>query len=61
MFIVISDTYNLFINQIDVKRIFLNGDLEIKIYIDQPVEFVIQGNKNKVCKLQKKKKKLYMV
>jgi hypothetical protein len=30
--------------------------------MDQPVEFVVQANKNRVCKLQKKKKKkLYMV
>jgi hypothetical protein len=25
--------------------------------MDQPIEFVIQGNTNRVCKLQKKKKK----
>jgi hypothetical protein len=25
--------------------------------MDQPVEFVVQANKNRVCKLQKKKKK----
>jgi hypothetical protein len=24
--------------------------------MDQPVEFVVQANKNRVCKLQKKKK-----
>ena len=27
--------------------------------MDQPVKFVIQANKNRVCKLQKKKKTLY--
>ena len=28
--------------------------------MDQPVEFVVQANKNRVCKLQKKKKKNFI-
>jgi hypothetical protein len=37
----------------DVKTKFLNGDLEEEIYMEQPVVFVIYGQENKVCKLDK--------
>jgi len=35
----------------DVKTVFLNGDLEEEIYMDQPVRFINNGQENKVCKL----------
>ena len=37
----------------DVKTIFLSGDLEEEIHMDQPKGFVIHGQENKVCKLNK--------
>jgi len=37
----------------DVKTIFLNGDLEDKIYMTQPKGCVVPGQENKVCKLLK--------
>ena len=41
------------IYQVDVKKAFLNRDLEEEIYIDQPKGFTMLGNEHKVCKLLK--------
>ena len=35
----------------DVKTTFLNGELNEEIYTEQPVDFVFQGQKHKVGKL----------
>jgi len=37
----------------DMKRSFLNGDLEEEIYISQPEGCVVPGQENKVYKLRK--------
>ena len=39
--------------QMDVKTALLNGSLEETIYMVQPEGFIINGQENKVCKLQK--------
>ncbi|KAL2249827.1 UNVERIFIED_CONTAM: Retrovirus-related Pol polyprotein from transposon TNT 1-94 [Sesamum indicum] len=51
--IALASVYNLPIHQIDVKTAFLYGELEEKIYMDQPKGFVAHGNEHKVCKLVK--------
>ncbi|KAK2455989.1 putative mitochondrial protein [Trifolium repens] len=51
--ISIAAIYNLTLHQMDVKTAFLNGDLEEEIYMEQPEGFVIHGQENKVCKLDK--------
>lgn len=42
----------MFIHQKDVKKAFLNGELEATIYTDQPEGFVVLGKQDKVCQLQ---------
>ena len=37
----------------DVKTAFLNGDLDEDIYMQWPIDFIIHGQENKVCKLRK--------
>ncbi len=41
------------IHQMDVKTAFLNGVLEVVIYMDQPEGFVQKGKEHLVCKLIK--------
>ncbi|KAL0416922.1 UNVERIFIED_CONTAM: Retrovirus-related Pol polyprotein from transposon TNT 1-94 [Sesamum latifolium] len=46
--IALDSVYNLPIHQMDVKTVFLYGELEEKIYMDQPEGFVAHGNERKV-------------
>jgi len=39
--------------QLDVKSAFLNGDLDVEIYMNQPEGFVAEGKESFVCKLKK--------
>ena len=42
---------NLHLEQMDVKTTFLHGDLDKKIYMQQPEGFVVPGKEHMVCKL----------
>ena len=53
LLIAITAIYDLKIYQIDVKTVFLNGDLDEEIYMDQLEGFVESGQESKVCKLTK--------
>lgn len=37
----------------DVKTKFLNGDLDEEIFMEQPKDFLLLGNEQKVCKFFK--------
>jgi hypothetical protein len=41
------------IHQMDVKTAFLNGELDVVIYMEQPEGFVQKGREHLVCKLRK--------
>ena len=45
--------YDLELHHMDVKTIFLNGDLENNVYMDQPMGFSIEEKKHMVRKLKK--------
>jgi hypothetical protein len=45
--------YNLELYQMDVKTVFLNGDLYENAYMAQPKGFVVEGNENLGCHLTK--------
>ena len=53
LLIATAAIFYLKIHQMDVKTVFLNGDLEEEIYMDQPEGFVEPGQESKVCKLTK--------
>jgi hypothetical protein len=45
--------YNLELHQMDVKTIFLNGDLLKNVYMEQPKDFAVKGKENMRCHLRK--------
>jgi len=45
--------YDLELHQMDVKTAFLNDNIDEKIYMVQPENFVLGDPKNMVCKLTK--------
>ena len=45
--------FDLELYQMDVKIVFLNGDLKEDVYIEQPEGFLVHENKRRVCKLKK--------
>ena len=49
----LASIHNLPIHQMDVKIVFLNGDLDEEVYIRQPDVFILPGNEDKVCKLKR--------
>jgi hypothetical protein len=46
-------TFDLEVEKMDVKTMFLHGDLEEEIYMKQPEGFTVKGKKELVCKLRK--------
>jgi Reverse transcriptase (RNA-dependent DNA polymerase) len=49
--IVIFHDYEIW--QMDVKTVFLNGDLEEDVYMTQPMSFEDPNKASKVCKLKR--------
>ncbi|GJR51647.1 zinc finger, CCHC-type containing protein [Tanacetum coccineum] len=53
LLLALAAIYNLVIHQMDVKKTFLNGDLDEEVNMKQPKGFVMPSNEHKVCKLVK--------
>jgi len=45
--------FDLELEQLDVKTIFLHGELEERIYMKQPKGYIQEGQENNVCLLKK--------
>jgi hypothetical protein len=50
---VVAARLDLELHQLDVKTVFLNGDLKEEIYMDQSDEFQIKCQEGKICRLKK--------
>ena len=53
LFISLVATYNWDLHQLDIKNVFLHGDLQEEVYMEQPLGFVAQGEIRRVYRLQK--------
>jgi hypothetical protein len=49
----LAASHGLLIQQMDVKTVFLNRELEEEIYMTQHDVFIVKGQKDKMCKLLK--------
>jgi hypothetical protein len=49
----LAASHGLLVHQMDVKTTFLNGELDEKIYMEQPTGFVANVQEGMVCKLLK--------
>ena len=49
----LAASFNLEVEQMDVKIVFLHGDLEKEIYMEQPEGFLVKGKEDYVCRLKK--------
>ncbi|GJW82538.1 zinc finger, CCHC-type containing protein [Tanacetum coccineum] len=58
LLLALTAIHNQVIHQMDVKTIFLNGDLDEEVNMKHPEVFVMPGNEHKVCKLVKSLYKL---
>ena len=53
LFISLAATYNWDFHQLDIKNVFLHGDLQEEVYMKQPPGFVAKGEIGRVCRLRK--------
>jgi len=51
--IVMATTKGWSLHQMDVNNVFLRGDLQEKVYMEQPPSYVDQKRPNLVCRLKK--------
>ena len=53
LFISLAATHGWDLHQLDIKNAFLHGDLAEEVYMEQPPEFVAQGEIGRVYRLRK--------
>ena len=53
LILAIVSRMDLELYQMDVKTYFLNGELNEKLYMNQPLDFELKGQELKVCKLKR--------
>ena len=53
LFISLAATHNWDLHQLDIKNVFLHGDLQEEVHMEQPPRFIAQGEIRKVCLLRK--------
>ena len=53
MLIALATKYEWNLHELDVKSVFINGDLKEYFYLVQPKGSVNQGNEHLVCRLKK--------
>ena len=53
LFISLAATHGWNLHQLDIKNVFLHGDLVEEVYMEQPPKFVAQGEIGRVCRLHK--------
>ena len=53
LFIYLAATHGWDLHQLDIKNVFLHRDLAKEVYMEQPPEFVAQGEIGRVCRLRK--------
>jgi hypothetical protein len=51
--IAMAATKGWSLHQMDVKNVFLHGDLQEEVYMEQPIGYVDQTHPNLVCRLKK--------
>ena len=49
--VAVSRSWPLY--QLDIKNVFLHGDLQKEVYMDQPPGYVVTGSEHLVCQLRK--------
>ena len=53
LFISLASTHGWDLHQLDIKNAFLHGDLQEEVYMEQPPEFVAQGEIGRVYRIRK--------
>ena len=53
LFISLAAAYHWDLHQLDIKNVFLHGDLQEEVYMEQPPGFVAQGKIGKVFRFRK--------
>ena len=53
LFISLAASYDWNLHYLDIRNVFLHGDLQEEVYMEQLSEFVAQGEIRKVCRLRK--------